>query len=87
MSTLEGEKPRQYSHDHLQAWLDWNSNLERLDREEDAIDKIDHEAMYSNDLDDYPDDIPDLEESKSVNTSVYDRLGATLASTTVSTDT
>ena len=31
--------------------------------------------------------MPDLEESKSVNTSVYDQLGATPASTTISTDT
>ena len=38
-------------------------------------------------LDEYPDEIPDLEETKSVDTSMYDRLGATPASTTVSTDT
>ena len=42
--------------------------------------------MFS-ESDDYPADMPDLEESNSVNTSVYDRLGATLASTTISTDT
>ena len=47
----------------------------------------DHEALYNEELDDYLDDIPDLEESESVNTSVYDWLGATLASTTISTDT
>ena len=85
--TLEGEKPSQYSHDHLQAQLDWNGNPEELDREEDALDKIDHEVLYSEELDDYPDDIPDLEDSESMNTSVYDWLGATPASTTVSTDT
>ena len=31
--------------------------------------------------------MPDLEESDSVKTSIYDRLGATPASTTISTDT
>ena len=43
--------------------------------------------MYSNAEDDLLGDPPDLEESDSVNTSVYDRLEATLASTTISTDT
>ena len=43
--------------------------------------------MYPDELDDYPDDIPYLEESESINTSVYDWLGATPASTTISTDT
>ena len=50
---------------------------------EDDIDEIDHEAIY---LDDYPDDIPDLEETESMINSVYDWLEATPASTTVSTD-
>ena len=43
--------------------------------------------MYSKVDDDYPANMPDLEESDSVNTSVYDRLGGTPASTTISTDT
>ena len=54
---------------------------------QDKIDKIDHEAMYSDAEDDPSADMPDLEESDSVNTSVYDQVGATLASTAISTDT
>ena len=65
--------------------MDWNSDPKDLEREEDDVDKKDHEALYS-ELDDYPGDMPDLEETESVNTSVYDQLGATLASTTISTD-
>ena len=81
-----GEKPSQYRHDDLQAWLDWSGNPEELEREEDAIDKIDHEVLYLDDYpDEVPDDIPDLEEAESVNTSVYDQLGATLASAMIST--
>ena len=81
-----GEEPSQNHYDWLQACLDWNGDPAELEREEDDIDKKDHEAMYS-ELDDYPADMPDLEESDSVNTSVYDWLQATLASTTISTDT
>ena len=58
-----------------------------LERKQDEIDKIDHEAMYSDTDDDPSTDMLDLEESDSVNTSVYDWLGATPASTTISTDT
>ena len=70
----------------MQARLDWNGHPREPEREEDDADKKDHEALYS-ELDDYPDDILDLEESKSVHTSVYDWLGATSASTNISTDT
>ena len=80
---MEGRN-RAKMHDDLEAWLDWNGKPEELEREEDTIDKIDDEAMY---LNDYLDDFPDLEDSESVNTSVYDQLGVTPASTTVSTDT
>ena len=73
--TCGGEKLGQYSHNDLEARLDWNGKPEELEREKDAIDEIDHEAMY---LDDYQDDIPDLEESKSVSNSVYDQLGVPL---------
>ena len=43
--------------------------------------------MYSDAEDDPLGHPPDLEESDSVNTSVYDQLEATPASTTISTDT
>ena len=81
-----GEVPSEYHHDRLVARLDWNGNPAELERNEDAIDKKDHEAMYPKADDDYLDDMSDLEESDSVNTLVYDRLGATPASTTIGTD-
>ena len=65
----------------------WNGNPAKLEREKDDIDKKDHEAMYTKVDDDYLDNMLDLQESDSVNTSVYDRLGAKPASTTISTDT
>ena len=37
-----GEKLSQYSHDDLQARLDWNGDPKNLKREEDTIDKIEH---------------------------------------------
>ena len=49
-----------------------------------AVDQIDHKSMY---LADYPDEMPDLEKTASIDTSVYDHLGATQANTTISTDT
>ena len=82
-----GEVPSEYKHDRLKAWLDWCGDPGELDIKQDKINKIDHEAMYSNAEDDVLGDPPDLEESDSVNTSVYDRLEATLASTAISTDT
>ena len=48
------------------------------------MDRKDHEEMY---LEDYPDDVPDLEDTSSVEVSVQDQLGATPANTTISTDT
>ena len=82
-----GEVPSEYEHDRLKARLDWRGNLGELDIKQDKIDKIDHEAMYSDAEDDQLGDPPDLEESDSVNTSVYDWLEAMPASTTISTDT
>ena len=82
-----GEVPSKYEHDQLKARLDWHGDPGELDIKQDKIDKIDHEAMYSDAEDDLLGDPPDLEESDSVNTSVYDRLEATPASTTISTDT
>ena len=48
------------------------------------MDQKDHEEMY---LEDYPDDVLDLEDTSSVEVSVQDWLGATPANTTISTDT
>ena len=66
------EAPSQYSHDRLQAWLDWKGSPAELDREEDNIDKTNHEALYGDHLEDYPDEMPDLEDCDSVKTSLYD---------------
>ena len=38
-------------------------------RTNDAVDQKDHESMY---LEDYPEDMPDLEETMSTGTFVYD---------------
>ena len=82
-----GEVPSEYEHDRLKARLDWCGDLGDLDIKQDKIDKIDHEAIYSNVEDDLSGGPPDLEETDSVNTLVYDHLEATPASTTISTDT
>ena len=83
-SLAEGEKVEPYEHDRLQTRVDWCGNPEELVRTNDAVDQKDHESMY---LEDYPEDMPDLEETRSTGTSVYDRLGTTPANTTMSTDT
>ena len=77
----------EYKHDRLKARLDWCGDPGELDIKQDKINKIDHEAMYSDVEDDLSGGPLDLEETDSVNTSVYDRLEATPASTTISTDT
>ena len=82
-----GEVPSEYEHDRLKARLHWCGDPGELDIKQDKIDKIDHEAMYSNAEDDLSGSLPDLEETDSVNTSVYDWLEATLASTAISTNT
>ena len=82
-----GEVPSEYEYDQFKAQLDWHGDLEELDIKQDKIDRIDHEAMYSNAEDNPLADTPDLEESDSVNTLVNDRLEATLTSTAISTDT
>ena len=81
------EVPSEYEHDRLKARLDWHGDPGELDIKQDKIDKIDHEAMYSDAEDDRLCHMPDLEESDGANTSVYDRLEATPASTAISTDT
>ena len=48
------------------------------------MDRKDHEEMY---LGDYPDDVPDLGDTSSIEVSVQDHLRATPAYTTISTDT
>ena len=68
-SWAEGEKVKPYEYDRLQNWVDWCGNPEELVRTNDAIDQKDHESMY---LEDYPEDMLDLEETMSTGTSVYD---------------
>ena len=48
------------------------------------MDRKDHEEMY---LEDYPDDVPDLEDTSSIEVLVQDCHGVTPANTTISTDT
>ena len=79
--------PSKYEHDRLKARLDWCGDLGELDIKQDKINKIDYEAVYSDAEDDLLGGPPDLEETDSVNTSVYDQLEATLASSAISTDT
>ena len=67
--------------------MDWHGDLGELDIIQDEIDKIDHETMYSDAEDKLLGHPPDLEESDSVNTLVYDRLGPKPAFTAISTDT
>ena len=82
-----GEVSSEYEHDRLKARLDWCGDPGELDIKQDKIDKIDHEAMYSNAEEDLSGGPLDLEETDSVNTLVYDRLEATPASTAISTNT
>ena len=80
------EQPSQFCYDQLQAWLDWKGDPAKLEVVKDDLDKIDHEILYLQDPDNYPNQMPDLEDAESVNTSVYDWLGATPASTAISTE-
>ena len=82
-SWADGEKVEPYEYDRLQTQVDWCGDPEELVRMKDAVDQRDHESMY---LEDYLEDMPDLEETMSTGTSIYDRLGATPANTTMSTD-
>ena len=63
--------------------MDWNGDEKDLERPEDDIDELDHVALY---LGDYPDDEP-LESLVDLESLVYDKLGASPTSTTVSIDT
>ena len=83
-SWADGEKVEPYEYDWLQTRVDWYGDPDELVRTNDAVDQKDHESMY---LEDYPEDMLDLEETMSTGTSVYDQLGATPANTTMSTDT
>ena len=82
-SWAEGEQIQPFEHDGLQTRADWVGDPEELERLNDEVDWKDHEEMY---LEDYPDDVPDLEDTSSIEVSVQDRLGATPANTTISTD-
>ena len=83
-SWAEGEQIQPFEHDGLQTRADWVGDPEELEQVNDEVDRKDHEEMY---LEDYPDDVPDLEDTSSVEVLVQDRLGATPANTTISTDT
>ena len=82
-SWAEGEQIQPFDHDGLQTRVDWVGDPEELEQVNDEVDQKDHEEMY---LEDYPDDVPDLEDTSSVEVSVQDRLGATPTNTTISTD-
>ena len=83
-SWAEGEQIQPFEHDGLQTRADWVGDPEELERVNNEVDRKDHEEMY---LEDYPDDVPDLEDTSSVEVSVQDQLGVTPANTTISTDT
>ena len=83
-SWVEGEQIQPFEHDGLQTQADWVGDSEELEQVNDKVDRKDHEEMY---LEDYPDDVPDLEDTSSIEVSVQDRLGVTPANTTISTDT
>ena len=57
-----------YEYDQLQTRVDWCGNAEELERTNDSMDQKDYESMY---LEDYPEDMPDLEETMSTGTSIY----------------
>ena len=83
-SWAEGEQVKPYEYNRLQTRVDWVGDLEELVRTNDEVDQKDHEAMY---LEDYPDSMPDLEDTSSTGAPVQDHPGATPANTTISTDT
>ena len=62
-----------FEHDGLQTWADWVGDPEELKRVNDEVDRKDHEEMY---LEDYPDDVLDLEDTSSIEVLVQDRLGS-----------
>ena len=68
-SWAEGEKVKPYEHDQLQTRVDWCGNPEELVRTNDAVDQKDHKLVY---LEDYPEDMLNLEETMSTGTSIYD---------------
>ena len=82
-----GGVPSECEHDRLRARLDWCGGLGELDLKQDEIDGMDRGAMCSGVEGGPLGHPPDLEESGSGRTSVYDRLEATPASTAMSTDT
>ena len=81
---MEGEQIQPYEHDGLQTWATWVGDLEELEQVNNEVDRKDHDKMY---LEDYPDDVPDLEDASSIEVSVQDWLRVTPANTTISTDT
>ena len=66
-SWAEGEQIQLYEHDGLQTRVDWVGDPEELEQMNDEVDQKDHEVMY---LEDYPDNMPDLEDTLSAGVSV-----------------
>ena len=62
-SWAEGEQIQPFERDGLQTQVNWVGDPEELERVNDEVDMKDHEEMY---LEDYPDDVPDLEDTSSV---------------------
>ena len=82
--TSDGEIPWTYILDGCEVWVDWRAGEKDLERPRDVLDEINHKALY---LQDYDDKVLELENLVELEDLVYDWLGATPASTTVSTDT
>ena len=78
--SCDGEVPWTYALDGCEAWVDWLVGEKSLKRPTDILDEIDYDKLY---LQDYDDEMLELESSTS---SVYDRLRATPASMTLSTN-
>ena len=76
--TCDRKVPWTYVLDRCEAQVDWHVGEKSLEKSQDMIDEADWEQLY---LQDCPDKIPETKGS------VYDWLGATPASTTISTDT
>ena len=57
-----------YEYNQLQTQVDWCGDPEELVRTNDAVDQKDHESIY---LDNYLEDMPDLEETMSMGTSIH----------------
>ena len=82
--SCDGKVTQTYVLDGCETQLDWHAGKKDLERPQDLLDEIDYEVLY---LQDYDDKMPDLKSLVELEGLVYEWLGATLAFTTVSTDT